>query len=121
MPSPQPLNAGTGKVLVEKRDGRVVDFDPINIISAVKWPSPTLIKIGPQEEQLIRDIANQVEAEIGIVTTVHKIEDIQNLVGRHGLIEDHLYDGAHVHQLPSEQDIERAKATDISRKPSSVW
>ena len=24
------------KVLVEKRDGRVVDFDPINIISAVK-------------------------------------------------------------------------------------
>ena len=24
------------RVLVEKRDGRVVDFDPINIISAVK-------------------------------------------------------------------------------------
>ena len=29
------------KVLVEKRDGRVVDFDPINIISAVKSASPT--------------------------------------------------------------------------------
>ena len=81
------------KVLVEKRDGRVVDFDPINIISAVKSAFADLDKkIGPQEERLIRDIANQVEAEIkdrynGPV----KIEDIQNLV-EHGLIEDHLYD-----------------------------
>mgnify|MGYP000449064679 CR=1 FL=1 len=53
------------KVLVEKRDGRVVDFDPINIISAVKSAFADLDKkIGPQEEQMIRGIANQVEAEI---------------------------------------------------------
>lgn len=59
------------KVLVEKRDGRVVDFDPINIISAVKSAFADLDKkIGPQEERLIRDIANQVEAEIRTVTTV---------------------------------------------------
>ena len=36
------------KVLVEKRDGRVVDFDPINIISAVKSAFADLDKkIGP--------------------------------------------------------------------------
>ena len=50
------VKTGTGKVLVEKRDGRVVDFDPINIISAVKSAFADLDKkIGPQEEQLIRD------------------------------------------------------------------
>ncbi len=27
------VKTGTGKVLVEKRDGRVVDFDPVNIVS----------------------------------------------------------------------------------------
>ena len=38
-------------VLVEKRDGRVVDFDPINIISAVKSAFADLDKkIGPQED-----------------------------------------------------------------------
>ena len=58
------------KVLVEKRDGRVVDFDPINIISAVKSAFADLDKkIGPQEERLIRDIANQVEAEICLLYT----------------------------------------------------
>ena len=83
------------KVLVEKRDGRVVDFDPINIISAVKSAFADLDKkIGPQEERLIRDIANQVEAEIkDRYNGPAKIEDIQNLV-EHGLIEDHLYDVA---------------------------
>ena len=89
------VKTGTGKVLVEKRDGRVVDFDPINIISAVKSAFADLDKkIGPQEEQLIRDIANQVEAEIkDRYNGPAKIEDIQNLV-EHGLT---------VHQLPSEQ------------------
>ena len=53
------------KVLVEKRDGRIVEFDPINIISAVKSAFKDLDKeIGPEEEQLIRDLANQVEGEI---------------------------------------------------------
>ena len=39
----------TVKVLVEKRDGRVVDFAPSNIISAVKSAFADLHKkIGPQ-------------------------------------------------------------------------
>ena len=103
------------KVLVEKRDGRVVDFDPINIISAVKSAFADLDKkIGPQEERLIRDIANQVEAEIkDRYNGPAKIEDIQNLV-EHGLIEDHLYDVARTYtNYRLNKDIERAKATDI--------
>ena len=104
------------KVLVEKRDGRVVDFDPINIISAVKSAFADLDKkIGPQEERLIRDIANQVEAEIkDRYNGPAKIEDIQNLV-EHGLIEDHLYDVARPYtNYRLNKDIERAKATDIN-------
>ena len=104
------------KVLVEKRDGRVVDFDPINIISAVKSAFADLDKkIGPQEERLIRDIANQVEAEIkDRYNGPAKIEDIQNLV-EHGLIEDHLYDVARTYtNYRLNKDIERAKATDIN-------
>ena len=63
------VKTGTGKVLVEKRDGRVVDFDPINIISAVKSAFADLDKkIGPQEEQLIRDIRSKPKSRI--VTTV---------------------------------------------------
>lgn len=110
------VKTGTGKVLVEKRDGRVVDFDPINIISAVKSAFADLDKkIGPQEEQLIRDIVNQVEAEIkDRYNGPAKIEDIQNLV-EHGLIEDHLYDVARTYtNYRLNKDIERAKATDIN-------
>ena len=55
----------TSTVQVEKRDGRIVDFDPINIIAAVKSAFADLDKkIGPEEEALIRDLANQVEGEI---------------------------------------------------------
>lgn len=93
------------KVLVEKRDGRVVDFDPINIISAVKSAFADLDKkIGPQEERLIRDIANQVEAEI---------KDRYNGPGEdRGHPEPRgawahrgpsVRRGPHLHQLPSEQ------------------
>ena len=106
----------TVKVLVEKRDGRVVDFDPINIISAVKSAFADLDKkIGPQEERLVRDLANQVEAEIkDRYNGPAKIEDIQNLV-EHGLIEDHLYDVARTYtNYRLNKDIERAKATDIN-------
>ena len=110
------------KVLVEKRDGRVVDFDPINIISAVKSAFADLDKkIGPQEEQMIRGIANQVEAEIKErYNGPAKIEDIQNLV-EHGLIEDHLYDVARTYtNYRLNKDIERAKATDINEAVSRL-
>ena len=56
-------------MLVEKRDGRVVDFDPINIISAVKSAFGDLNKeVGPEEDAMIRGFANQVEGEIKGVT-----------------------------------------------------
>lgn len=74
--------AKASTVLVEKRDGRVVDFDPINIISAVKSAFGDLNKeVGPEEDAMIRGFANQVEGEIkGRYTGPAKIEDIQNLV-----------------------------------------
>ncbi|MCI1832773.1 MAG: anaerobic ribonucleoside-triphosphate reductase [Bifidobacterium sp.] len=103
-------------VLVEKRDGRVVEFDPINIISAVKSAFEDLDEaVGPQEERLIRDLANQVEGEIKErYSGPAKIEDIQNLV-EHALIEDHLYEVARNYtSYRLSKDIQRAKATDIN-------
>lgn len=103
-------------VQVEKRDGRIVDFDPINIISAVKAAFKDLHKeVGPQEEQMIRDIANHIEAEIkDRYNGPAKIEDIQNLV-EHGLIENHLYEVARCYtSYRLNRDIDRAKATDIN-------
>lgn len=107
--------AGT-RVLVEKRDGRVVDFDPHNIVAAVKSAFADLDKeVGPQEEQMIRDIASQVQREVRVrYTKPAKIEDIQNLV-EHALIEDHLYEVARTYTTYRlNKDIERAKATDIN-------
>ncbi|MCH4208793.1 anaerobic ribonucleoside-triphosphate reductase [Bifidobacterium sp.] len=108
--------SATAVVLVEKRDGRVVEFDPVNIIGAVKSAFSDLGKeVGPEEEQLIRDIANQVEGEIKErYNGPAKIEDIQNLV-EHGLVEDHLYDVARTYtNYRLSKDIERSKATDIN-------
>ena len=114
IPSDTPSESPT--VQVEKRDGRIVDFDSINIISAVKAAFKDLHKeVGPQEEQMIRDIANHIEAEIkDRYNGPAKIEDIQNLV-EHGLIENHLYEVARCYtSYRLNRDIDRAKATDIN-------
>lgn len=111
-----PESSSSPTVQVEKRDGRIVDFDPINIISAVKAAFKDLHKeVGPQEEQMIRDIANHIEAEIkDRYNGPAKIEDIQNLV-EHGLIENHLYEVARCYtSYRLNRDIDRAKATDIN-------
>ena len=108
--------AKASTVLVEKRDGRVVDFDPINIISAVKSAFGDLNKeVGPEEDAMIRGFANQVEGEIkGRYTGPAKIEDIQNLV-EHALIDAHLYDVARAYtNYRLDKDIQRAKATDVN-------
>ena len=113
-PRTQTRNAAT--VLVEKRDGRIVDFDPINIVEAVKSAFADLDKeVGPEEERMIRDLASQVEGEIKErYNGPAKIEDIQNLV-EHALIEDHLYEVARTYtNYRLNKDIERAKATDIN-------
>ena len=113
-PRTQARNATT--VLVEKRDGRIVDFDPVNIVEAVKSAFADLDKeVGPEEERMIRDLAGQVEGEIKErYNGPAKIEDIQNLV-EHALIEDHLYEVARTYtNYRLNKDIERAKATDIN-------
>ena len=112
--------AKASTVLVEKRDGRVVDFDPINIISAVKSAFGDLNKeVGPEEDAMIRGFANQVEGEIkGRYTGPAKIEDIQNLV-EHALIDAHLYDVARAYtNYRLDKDIQRAKATDVNEAVS---
>ena len=117
------MNASTAtssKVLVEKRDGRVVDFDPINIISAVKSAFADLDKqVGPEEEKLIRGFADQIEGEItDRYNGPAKIEDIQNLV-EHALIDAHLYDVARAYtNYRLDKDIQRAKATDVNEAVS---
>ncbi len=110
----QPKTAA--KVLVEKRDGRIVDFDPVNIIVAVKSAFADLNKeVGPEEERMIADIADQVEGEIKErYNGPARIEDIQNLV-EHALIDDHLYEVARTYTTYRlNKDIQRAKATDIN-------
>ena len=112
--------AKASTVLVEKRDGRVVDFDPINIISAVKSAFGDLNKeVGPEEDAMIRGFANQVEGEIkGRYAGPAKIEDIQNLV-EHALIDAHLYDVARAYtNYRLDKDIQRAKATDVNEAVS---
>ena len=117
------MNASTAtssKVLVEKRDGRVVDFDPINIISAVKSAFADLdMQVGPEEEKLIRGFADQIEGEITErYNGPAKIEDIQNLV-EHALIDAHLYDVARAYtNYRLDKDIQRAKATDVNEAVS---
>ena len=117
------MNASTAtssKVLVEKRDGRVVDFDPMNIISAVKSAFADLDKqVGPEEEKLIRGFADQIEGEITErYNGPAKIEDIQNLV-EHTLIDAHLYDVARAYtNYRLDKDIQRAKATDVNEAVS---
>ncbi|MBT1182164.1 anaerobic ribonucleoside-triphosphate reductase [Bifidobacterium sp. CP2] len=110
----------SSQVQVEKRDGRIVDFDPINIISAVKAAFGDLDKqVGPEEEKLIRSFADQVEGEIKErYAGPAKIEDIQNLV-EHALIDAHLYDVARAYTTYRlDKDIERAKATDVNEAVS---
>ena len=119
-PSTATAKTSTSTVQVEKRDGRIVDFDPVNIIAAVKSAFADLDKeVGPEEESLIRDLANQVEGEIKErYAGPAKIEDIQNLV-EHALIEDHLYDVARNYtNYRLDKDIQRAKATDVNEAVS---
>ncbi|MFT8649445.1 MAG: anaerobic ribonucleoside-triphosphate reductase [Bifidobacterium psychraerophilum] len=106
----------TGGILVEKRDGRVVDFDAVNIINAVESAYQDAGEaVGPQESQTIHAIAEQVEGEVrDRYTKPVKIEDIQNLV-EHALINAHHYEIARSYTTYRlSRDIDRAKATDVN-------
>ncbi|MFT8356999.1 anaerobic ribonucleoside-triphosphate reductase [Bifidobacterium aquikefiri] len=101
---------------VEKRDGRVVDFDAVNIVNAVVSAFKDVdVPVGPQEHKTIEEIASQVESEIrDRYTKPAKIEDIQNLV-EHALVNEHLYDIARSYtSYRLDRDISRSRATDVN-------
>lgn len=107
---------GSDDILVEKRDGRVVDFDPINIINAVEAAfKENDCDIDPTLKRQIRTMALSVQSEIhDRYTNPVKIEDIQTLV-EHALVNAHYYDVARAYtSYRLNRDIQRAKATDVN-------
>lgn len=103
-------------ILVEKRDGRIVDFDPVNIMNAIEAAFKDVMdEVGPDDRQGIRRMALTVQSEIhDRYTNPVKIEDIQTLV-EHALVNAHLYEIARSYtSYRLDRDIQRAKATDVN-------
>ncbi len=106
--------AKASTVLVEKRDGRVVDFDPINIISAVKSAFGDLNKeVGPRRAIIVVS-PTKSKAKSRSVSRPRQDRGHPNLV-EHALIDAHLYDVARAYtNYRLDKDIQRAKATDVN-------
>ncbi|WP_236632757.1 anaerobic ribonucleoside-triphosphate reductase [Bifidobacterium xylocopae] len=107
---------GVDGILVEKRDGRIVDFDPVNIMNAVEAAFKDVdSEIDPKLKREIRDMALAVQSEIhDRYTNPVKIEDIQTLV-EHALVNAHYYEIARAYtSYRLNRDIARAKATDVT-------
>ena len=70
--------AVTESVKVEKRDGRVVPFDSVNIIHAIKSAFNAVnAEVGPEEERGIEQVAQRVESAItGRYNGPVRIDDI---------------------------------------------
>ena len=103
-------------ILVEKRDGRIVDFDPVNIMNAIEAAFKDVKhEVSPEDRQQIRGMALTVQSEItDRYTNPVKIEDIQTLV-EHALVNAHLYEIARCYtSYRLDRDIQRAKATDVN-------
>ncbi|MBH9984201.1 anaerobic ribonucleoside-triphosphate reductase [Bifidobacterium sp. W8130] len=103
-------------ILVEKRDGRIVDFDPVNIMDAIEAAFKDVKhEVSPEDRQQIRGMALTVQSEItDRYTNPVKIEDIQTLV-EHALVNAHLYEIARAYtSYRLDRDIQRAKATDVN-------
>ncbi|OZG50708.1 anaerobic ribonucleoside triphosphate reductase [Bombiscardovia coagulans] len=110
------VSDGVEDILVEKRDGRIVDFDPVNIMNAVESAFHDDDRdIDPKLKQHIRAMALSVESEIrNRYTNPVRIEDIQTLV-EHALVNAHYYDVARAYTAYRlNRDIRRAKATDVN-------
>ena len=83
----------TSTVLVEKRDGRIVDFDAANIINAIKAAFTDLNKqVGPQQEDLIITLKSYLknnqnlsktaqELYVHYKTAAYRIEKIARITG----------------------------------------
>lgn len=112
-------NAAEVKVAVrkvEKRDGRVVDYDASNIVRAISAAYKDLdIEIGADEETEINTMVHAIESEIDErYKSPVRIDDIQNLV-EHELVNHHLYEIARAYtSWRLNKDIARAKATDVN-------
>ncbi|MCI1978361.1 MAG: anaerobic ribonucleoside-triphosphate reductase [Bifidobacteriaceae bacterium] len=101
---------------VEKRDGRVVDYDASNIVRAISAAYKDLdIEIGADEETEINTMVHAIESEIDErYKSPVRIDDIQNLV-EHELVNHHLYEIARAYtSWRLNKDIARAKATDVN-------
>lgn len=114
--SVHPARQRMDDVFVEKRDGRVVTFDAINIMDAVTSAFGDLGRsVGPEEESLIRDLAHGVEGEIRRRSGgTARVEDIRHLV-ESALVERHLGEVARAYaQCRLDRDAERGRACDIT-------
>lgn len=103
---------------VSKRDGRIVDFDPDNIKTAVSKAFRDVNKEAPdaQTEAKISQIAAVVEsrARAKYSDRPADIDEIQNLV-EHAILGEHYYDVAKAYtNYRLNKDVERAKQTDAN-------
>jgi len=100
---------------VEKRDGRLVDFDPQRIVTAITAAYHDIHqRVTPAREQTITTIVTHITEEAAERTAGPvSIAEIQNLV-EHALVDAHEYDVAQAYTTYRlHRDIERAKATDV--------
>lgn len=113
---------------VEKRDGRIVDFDGENIRHAIDMALRETEEDVPQKDETVERIVNEVRnAIVERYTQPVHIEDIQTLI-EHGIINAGWYDTARRYtQYRLDKDIERSKAADVDhavemliRKDSSI-
>lgn len=100
---------------VEKRDGRLVDFDPQRIVTAITAAYHDIHqRVTPARKQTIAAIVTHITDEVAERTAGPvSIAEIQNLVER-ALVDAHEYDVAQAYTTYRlHRDIERAKATDV--------
>lgn len=107
---------------VEKRDGRVVDFDAAKIKFAIRSAFEDLNKeVGPEEDQLFSAIAQGIQAEVADrYSKPVKIREIQQMV-ENSLVDNHLYDVVKNYtNYRLARDIERSKVTDINEAVNRI-
>lgn len=102
---------------VQKRDGRIVDFDNDNIISAIMRAFKDINHEATAEDvNEIENIANRIEGKIKENYSDRPVEinEIQNLV-EHSLLDAHMYDVANAYKdYRWKKDVQRAKQTDAN-------
>lgn len=110
------VNISINDIKVEKRDGRVVLFDRMNIIHAIEAAFHAVGEdLDSRNSRLIEDMTTTVESAIaGRYTGNVRIDDIQNAV-EHTLVNNHLYEIAQAYtSWRLNKDIARAKASDVN-------